>query len=230
MQILLAHLLWQQDLRPAIDTLSRAPAAHALRLMASTPDAAMASTYEKLALRVGARLTAEKTADCLWIAIGGGPGAGKSTLAAAVAERVNDAHPGSCVVLPMDGFHYSRAQLRELDPPDATEYLRRRGAPWTVRASRSPNTLLDLATRLTRHMRTGSLMGGAARGAARGQGQGESRDGHSKGDSRRGASRNACVVASAPMCRSPSCQDPCHPSRLPEDSEDGCARQMGREV
>lgn len=32
----------------------------------------------------------------------------------------------------MDGFHYSKEKLKELDPPDADNYLRRRGAPWTM--------------------------------------------------------------------------------------------------
>ena len=36
----------------------------------------------------------------------------------------------------MDGFHYSRAELCELDPPDAPAYLPRRGAPWTFDAEK----------------------------------------------------------------------------------------------
>ena len=42
--------------------------------------------------------------------------------------------PGAAVVLPMDGFHYSRAELRALDPPDAGSLLPRRGSPWTFDA------------------------------------------------------------------------------------------------
>jgi len=102
----------------------------------STPpvDAKMGATYDMLATRAVALHEAASTPS-VWIGIGGGPGAGKSTLAAAVAGRVNRAQGRACcVVLPMDGFHYSRAELRALDPPDAASYLPRRGAPWTFDA------------------------------------------------------------------------------------------------
>lgn len=39
-------------------------------------------------------------------ALAGPPGAGKSTIAEAVAARLNADAPGRCAVLPMDGFHY----------------------------------------------------------------------------------------------------------------------------
>ena len=102
----------------------------------STPpvDAKMSATYDMLARRAVALHEAASTPS-VWIGIGGGPGAGKSTLAEAVAGRVNrEQGRECCVVLPMDGFHYSRAELRELDPPDAASYLPRRGAPWTFDA------------------------------------------------------------------------------------------------
>jgi pantothenate kinase len=64
------------------------------------------------------------------IALAGLPGAGKSTLAAALAQAVNDqAGPGSMVALSMDGFHLTRARLSLF--PDPVAALRRRGAPWT---------------------------------------------------------------------------------------------------
>jgi pantothenate kinase len=64
------------------------------------------------------------------IALAGLPGAGKSTLAAALAQAVNaQAGPGSMVALGMDGFHLSRASLALF--PDPAAALRRRGAPWT---------------------------------------------------------------------------------------------------
>lgn len=34
----------------------------------------------------------------------------------------------------MDGFHYSQEKLKEMDPPDGTNYMKRRGAPWTMDA------------------------------------------------------------------------------------------------
>ena len=47
-------------------------------------------------------------------------------------DIVNKAAGAECaIVLPMDGFHYSRSQLYQLDPPDAPSFLPRRGAPWT---------------------------------------------------------------------------------------------------
>ena len=80
----------------------------------STPpvDAKMGATYDMLAQRAVALHEAAST-PTVWIGIGGGPGAGKSTLAEAVAGRVNRAQGRECcVVLPMDGFHYSRAEVR----------------------------------------------------------------------------------------------------------------------
>jgi pantothenate kinase len=40
------------------------------------------------------------------VAIAGPPASGKSTLAAALVERLNGADPGLCALVPMDGFHY----------------------------------------------------------------------------------------------------------------------------
>jgi pantothenate kinase len=97
----------------------------------------MAATYDRLAARLLDRLSMIPNVDgrTWWVGIAGGPGAGKSTLAEAVCARVNKAAGAEIsVVLPMDGFHYSRARLRELDPPDAAAYLPRRGALWTFDA------------------------------------------------------------------------------------------------
>ena len=64
------------------------------------------------------------------IGIVGLPGAGKSTIAQALAGAVNQAAGTStALALGMDGFHLTRAQLRAFDDPDAA--LMRRGAPWT---------------------------------------------------------------------------------------------------
>jgi pantothenate kinase len=43
----------------------------------------------------------------------------------------------------MDGFHYSKAELKEMDPPDGERYMKRRGAPWTMNAEQC----LELLTR-----------------------------------------------------------------------------------
>ena len=86
--------------------------------------------YDKLASQLFRHL--EDPNDQHWVAIAGGPGSGKTTTAVCIAERLNAIKPDSCVVLPIDGFHYSKARLMELDP--SGEFLRRRGAPWTFDA------------------------------------------------------------------------------------------------
>jgi pantothenate kinase len=127
-------------------------------------DEAMHSTYSNLASRIIERYQNEyqtlRNAQ-LFIGIAGGPGAGKSTLATAVAKLINERmmpmqqqHRGevsgasttaaapAAVVLPMDGFHYSRSQLKTMGEEDTTnnnaftydELLARRGAPWTFDA------------------------------------------------------------------------------------------------
>ena len=67
----------------------------------------------------------------------GGEGSGASTSKAAT---VIPAAPAAAVVLPMDGFHYSRSQLRTMSNSNNgvhytyDELLARRGAPWTFDA------------------------------------------------------------------------------------------------
>jgi pantothenate kinase len=59
------------------------------------------------------------------VAIAGPPASGKSTIASELHERLNDASPGSCALLPMDGFHYDDEVLV------ARDWLSRKGAPHT---------------------------------------------------------------------------------------------------
>jgi pantothenate kinase len=58
-------------------------------------------------------------------ALAGPPGAGKSTVAEAVALRLNMDRADFCAVLPMDGFHYDDAVL------EARGWRPRKGAPHT---------------------------------------------------------------------------------------------------
>lgn len=55
------------------------------------------------------------------ITVAGVPGSGKTTLAAGVADALNARHgPGFAAVVPMDGYHLTRAQLDKFaDPADA---------------------------------------------------------------------------------------------------------------
>jgi pantothenate kinase len=59
------------------------------------------------------------------VAIAGAPASGKSTLAAELLRQLNEASPGSCALLPMDGYHYDDEVLgpRGWQP--------RKGAPHT---------------------------------------------------------------------------------------------------
>ncbi|XP_042006715.1 ATP-dependent kinase-like protein notR' isoform X2 [Salvia splendens] len=89
------------------------------------------------------------------IGLCGPPGAGKSTLASQVANRVNELwlqrssffnelvdSPEVAIVLPMDGFHLYRRELDAMKDPE--EAHARRGAPWTF----APGRLLRCLTSL----------------------------------------------------------------------------------
>ena len=59
------------------------------------------------------------------IGIAGGPGVGKSTLAAELVTMINATHPGSAALVPMDGFHIRRDKL------EAMGQVEFKGAPHT---------------------------------------------------------------------------------------------------
>ena len=103
-------------------------------------DSLMIPTYENLALNLinklnGNNLQKNKQ---YWIGIAGGPGSGKSTLANAIKDIINEyTKSDQAVVLPMDGYHYSRSELKEISKEGVYTYeelLARRGSPWTFDA------------------------------------------------------------------------------------------------
>lgn len=74
------------------------------------------------------------------IALVGVPGAGKSTIAQRLGDAVNERCGADVMaVLGMDGFHLSKAALRQMPDPELA--FARRGAPWTFAPA-------DLAERL----------------------------------------------------------------------------------
>ena len=126
-------------------------------------DELMIDTYNKLATRLMDRYEKDAASNSLrnnqlFVCIAGGPGSGKSTLATAVVQLLNEqmkmiqteaddgtngdnaaAAAAAAVVLPMDGFHYSRSQLQSMGESPDVEYnyeqlLARRGSPWTFDA------------------------------------------------------------------------------------------------
>ncbi|GAX11262.1 hypothetical protein FisN_7Lh359 [Fistulifera solaris] len=70
----------------------------------------------------------ESSSKQYWVAIAGGPGSGKSTCAREVALLLNSFQPNCCLVIPMDGYHYSQELLVE---KYGQEGLKRKGAPFT---------------------------------------------------------------------------------------------------
>lgn len=127
------------------------------------PDTAMYSKYDELAQEVFEKYEKlSKNEDLqnnqLFVGIGGDPGAGKSTLAEAVAKRLNDKMgEGSAIVVPMDGYHMPSIIVRAMGDlnmiigdPERTagnfttedELRKYKGAPWTFNA---PGVLTNFA-------------------------------------------------------------------------------------
>lgn len=86
----------------------------------------MSTVYDTLAHRALSLFHGDR----IVIAIAGMPGSGKTTLAARVAQLINKISGKDIAeVVPMDGFHLTRAQLDQF--PDPKEAHFRRGAPFT---------------------------------------------------------------------------------------------------
>jgi pantothenate kinase len=74
------------------------------------------------------------------IGIAGGPGTGKSTLAAALVEALNDRSPGTAACVPMDGFHMRHARLEALGA------VGDKGMPHTFEGTAFADVLVRLKT------------------------------------------------------------------------------------
>ena len=72
-----------------------------------------------------------------WIGLTGAPGSGKSTLAAELKDQLGE----SLTVIPMDGYHYYRSELDDMENPQ--EAHSRRGAPFTFNAPKFVDALIN---------------------------------------------------------------------------------------
>jgi pantothenate kinase len=91
--------------------------------MPETLDLTPTVALDLLADRV--RTLAASRTGRLAVGIAGGPGVGKSTLAAELVNRLNADEPGLAALVPMDGFHMRHAKLETLG------LVRDKGAPHT---------------------------------------------------------------------------------------------------
>jgi pantothenate kinase len=110
-------------------------------MIESTSTNMLPPLLEQPAQRLLARL--ESAAPRWIIGLAGVPGSGKTTLAACLAEAINArTAPNTVVALGMDGFHFTKAELRQFSNP--AEAFARRGAPWTFDATALQQRLLQL--------------------------------------------------------------------------------------
>lgn len=104
----------------------------------------MISTYERLAKhsidtykKHEANIENQESSKQWFCAVAGGPGSGKSTLCEKVVAKINEKmNKEIAIVIPMDGYHYSKRMLKKLDPPNASTLLPVRGAPETFNAEK----------------------------------------------------------------------------------------------
>jgi pantothenate kinase len=103
-----------------------------VRAVHLTPDQAVS--------RLTAQILEMESAAHHRIAIGlaGGPGVGKSTLAAEIVTMLNAVRPGSAALVPMDGFHLRHAKLEALGT------VKDKGAPHTFEGAAFVNFLQHL--------------------------------------------------------------------------------------
>jgi pantothenate kinase len=102
-------------------------------------------TAALLCRRIEALLSSQALKDPgrrILIALAGVPGSGKSTVSSAVLKALPSYGIYNVTVLPMDGFHYTKATLEKFEDPKLA--FRRRGAPFTF----DSHGFLDLVLKL----------------------------------------------------------------------------------
>jgi len=97
------------------------------------PDDAIAATCKPLSERAAKAFNACNKRR-YWIGLAGGPGAGKTTVSAALAKQLHDTHGIETQVITMDGYHYRRSVLDSM--PDPERAHRFRGASFTFDSER----------------------------------------------------------------------------------------------
>lgn len=112
--------------------------AHGLASAATPPPALIAGSRSEIVQQLTKRAIQQHTKrqqSLTFIGVAGPPGSGKSTLSSHVAKEINRfyAKPTAVIVIPMDGYHYSQAQLKEMR--DGETLLRQRGSPATIDAA-----------------------------------------------------------------------------------------------
>ncbi len=98
-------------------------------------DINMQNIYEEMAKEI--QSLANSRGQQVMIGIAGAPGSGKSTTARALVSLLPDS-----ILLPMDGYHYTRAFLHQMDDP--VEAVKRRGAHWTFNGPKFVSDLQQL--------------------------------------------------------------------------------------
>ncbi|CAO2653822.1 Nn.00g105550.m01.CDS01 [Neocucurbitaria sp. VM-36] len=77
-------------------------------------------------------LLAQPTSERILVAMAGVPGSGKSTVSQALLAELSARNIHNVAIVPMDGFHFSKAVLSTFPDPELA--FKRRGAPFTFDA------------------------------------------------------------------------------------------------
>jgi pantothenate kinase len=83
--------------------------------------------YDNLAIQLKEKISNKQ----FWSGISGGPGAGKSTKSENLANIMNNKYKIKTLIIPMDGFHYSKEYLLSKDENNFL-FLKKRGSPMSL--------------------------------------------------------------------------------------------------